>query len=181
MPDRNKVIKGLECCTKFSDRTCKDCPYQPAIVKIDYLCYNNLMLDALELLKGQEPITNTSISIAIECLLHPQDADDSDMVKAIDTAVHAMRSLKTQKPRVLTLEEVEDALDTVVWVDRQQVENSSDEYALITAYSRKLGYVDLKFIDGGWGRFTYAWYGKTWRCWDKRPYEEERKAVKWDD
>ena len=116
MPDRNKVIKGLECCTKFSDSTCKDCPYQPAIVKIDYLWYKNLMLDALELLKGQEPITNTSISIAIECLLHPQDADDSDMVKAIDTAVRAMRSLKTQKPRVLTLEEVEDALDTVVWL-----------------------------------------------------------------
>ena len=88
--------------------------------------------------------------------------------------------LKLLKPRVLTLEEVEDALDTIVWVDRPQVENSSDEYALISSYSHKLGYVDLKFIDEGWGRFTYAWYGKTWRCWDRRPYDEERKAVKWD-
>ena len=117
MPDRNKVIKGLECCTKFSDRTCKDCPYQPAIVKIDYLCYNNLMLDALELLKGQEPITNTSISIAIECLLHPQDADDSDMVKAIDTAVRAMRLLQgEQEPRVMTFEEVQQWRDPM-WIE----------------------------------------------------------------
>ena len=38
------------------------------------------------------------ISSAIECLLHPQDADDSDMAKAIDTAVHAMRLLKEQEP-----------------------------------------------------------------------------------
>lgn len=54
--------------------------------------------EALEALKAQEPPTNTSISSAIECLLHPQDADDSDMAKAIDTAVHAMRLLKEREP-----------------------------------------------------------------------------------
>ena len=48
--------------------------------------------------KAQEPLTDVSISSAIECLLHPQDADDSDMVKAIDTAVRAMRLLKEQEP-----------------------------------------------------------------------------------
>lgn len=48
-------------------------------------------------LKAQEPPTDASISSAIECLMHPQDADDSDMAKAIDTAVCAMRMLKVQK------------------------------------------------------------------------------------
>lgn len=24
-------------------------------------------------------------------------------------------------------------------------------------------------------------YGKTWRCWPRKPTDEERKAVKWDD
>ena len=92
----------------------------------------------------------------------------------------ALTLLKAQQPHVLTLEEVEDALDTIVWVDRPQVENSSDDYALISEYSRQLRFVGLKFIDEGYGRFTYEQYGKTWRCWDKRPYDEERKAVKWD-
>ena len=49
-------------------------------------------------MKAQEPPTDVSISSAIECLLHPQDADDSDMAKAIDTAVRAMRLLKAQEP-----------------------------------------------------------------------------------
>ena len=48
-------------------------------------------------LKAQEPPTSEFISSAIECLLHPQDADDSDMAKAIDTAVRAMRLLKAQE------------------------------------------------------------------------------------
>jgi hypothetical protein len=56
-------------------------------------------LDTIEdALKAQEPPTSESISSAIECLLHPQDADDSDMAKAIDTAVRAMRLLKAQGP-----------------------------------------------------------------------------------
>lgn len=95
-------------------------------------------------------------------------------------AKDALELLKEQGPRVLTLEEVEDALDTVVWVDRPQIENFSDEYALISAYSHKLRYVDLKFIDGDEARWTYEKYGKFWRCWDKRPLDEEREAVKWD-
>lgn len=24
-------------------------------------------------------------------------------------------------------------------------------------------------------------YGKTWRCWSRRPTDEERRAAKWDD
>lgn len=28
-------------------------------------------------------------------------------------------------------------------------------------------------------RFDY--YGKTWRCWPRRPTDEERKAVEWDE
>lgn len=53
MPDREKVIKGLEMCTSIMDGdTCPgDCPY------IRDVCYgyNQLMCDALALLKEQEP------------------------------------------------------------------------------------------------------------------------------
>ena len=93
MADREKVIKGLTCCRNGS---CLACPYNGEIDDNGH-CEEGWMNDAIALLKEQEPITNTSISSAIECLLHPQDADDSDMAKAIDTAVRAMRTLKEQE------------------------------------------------------------------------------------
>ena len=54
MPDREKVIKGLEICIRVKDNEkCPDeCPYRKDI------CYGTvgLMADALSLLKEQEPI-----------------------------------------------------------------------------------------------------------------------------
>ena len=100
-----------------------------------------------------------------------------------DLMADALSLLKAQKPRVMTLEEVEGALDTVVWVDRPNLENTSDEYALITAYSMKHGYFDLRytFCDPNYReRSDYATYGKRWRCWTQRPTDEQRKAVEWE-
>lgn len=51
MIDREKVIKGLECCIKRDpdDKTrCDECPYGGA-------CLNRLKSDALALLKAQQP------------------------------------------------------------------------------------------------------------------------------
>lgn len=95
----------------------------------------------------------------------------------------ALEALKAQEPRVMTLEEIEDALDTVVWVEEPQVENLADRYGLLEAYSHKAGFVDIFF---GFSdppvtdRYYYSDYGKTWRCWAYRPTDEQRKAVKWD-
>ena len=52
MPDKQKIIKGLEVCTSIADgESCpKDCPYYQ---KVCY-GYNQLMCDALALLKEQE-------------------------------------------------------------------------------------------------------------------------------
>ncbi len=54
MPDREKVIKGLETCIEHED--CGDCPYVSTCVDpIDFaVC---LMKDALTLLKEQESAT----------------------------------------------------------------------------------------------------------------------------
>lgn len=46
MIDREKVIKGLKCCTSQGYSTCSDCPYDPEC--------NKLAKDALEVLTGQE-------------------------------------------------------------------------------------------------------------------------------
>ena len=52
MPDRGKVIKGLECCT--SEQACKGCPYSQS--ETGHLCSFNCIHDALALLKEQDPI-----------------------------------------------------------------------------------------------------------------------------
>ena len=131
MANRDKVIKGLECCTKFSDRTCKDCPYQPAIAKIDYLCYNNLMLDAMELLK--EP-----------------------------------------GPRVLTLEEVLSGDEC--WFEYI---NGSYGYADVYIQDNKTAIIHRTNMRSG--EVLIMNYMKKWRCWNYRPTEEQRKAVKWNE
>lgn len=107
MTEREKVIKGLECCYVKPIPECKACPYAN---EIDGTCFtmDKMILDALNLLKAQEAPTDVSISSAIECLLHPQDADDSDMAKAIDTAVRVLRLLKAQ-------ETVKPVLDIDTW------------------------------------------------------------------
>lgn len=55
MADREKVIRGLECCTTFDSKgfpLCEECPYAD-----DGTCpeLDQLHRDALELLKEQEP------------------------------------------------------------------------------------------------------------------------------
>ena len=49
MTDREKVIKGLECCGETM--TCNQCPYDSEMGG----CFRNLKADALNLLKEQEP------------------------------------------------------------------------------------------------------------------------------
>lgn len=50
---REKVIRGLECC--YADENiCPDCPYRCPIDSVSN-CFQNLMSDALSLLKAQEP------------------------------------------------------------------------------------------------------------------------------
>lgn len=88
----------------------------------------------------------------------------------------------TPNAAVMTLDQLEDALDTVVWLETPVSENLADGYSLIMAYSHKHGYM---FFDSPFGdnpsqdRLEYSEYGKSWRCWNKRPTDEQRKAVKW--
>ena len=61
MPDRAKVVKGLECCIKRDpdDKPrCTECPYDSA-------CLNRLKVDALELLKAQEAKVKTKCNTGL--------------------------------------------------------------------------------------------------------------------
>lgn len=60
---REKVIKGLECCAvkniaPESARHCGICPYdRERNGEMDFDCQNDLLCDALEVMKTQEPKT----------------------------------------------------------------------------------------------------------------------------
>lgn len=54
MPDREKVIKGIEYCIHTDGVECPNCPYWP-----DNDCVETLHSDTLELLKEQEAVKPT--------------------------------------------------------------------------------------------------------------------------
>ena len=55
MNDREKVIKGLECCTR-GDVCISDCPYFKEVPMADGRCITAVQADALAMLKEQEPV-----------------------------------------------------------------------------------------------------------------------------
>lgn len=61
MPDREKVIKGLEVCIKYIDRDCPiDCPYHETCTKYEgRVAFQPVLRDALALLKEQEAVEPT--------------------------------------------------------------------------------------------------------------------------
>ena len=72
MPDREKVIKGLETCIWFGTGMvyeCTGCPYDTE--ELVAKCVTKMQEDALELLKEQEPIAPVVVShsrgIAYNC------------------------------------------------------------------------------------------------------------------
>lgn len=99
----------------------------------------------------------------------------------LDIIEDAIDLLKAQEPRVLTLNEVEDKLDDVVWIEEPGCENLSANFAVIAAYSRKYNKVYAYFFSTSKKEFEYGEYNKTWRCWSAKPSDAERKAVAWND
>ena len=96
MADREKVIKGLECCSVMGDqepswnnitaRNCSKCPYN----KPGVACTRALAYAALELLKAQEPRLLTESEI--------MDAKNIDVYleEATDAQTHPLRLVKTE-------------------------------------------------------------------------------------
>ena len=106
------------------------------------------------------------------------DATD-DPVLVLNMGIQA---LKEAEPRVLSFDEAHGAVDPVMleiktstclwWVDIVLMEGEvigAAQSAIRNLYdenSRIYGRVPEE-------------YGKTWRCWNKRPTDEQRKAVAW--
>ena len=202
MTEREKVIKGLECCNAPNDH--EHCPYDGE--EHYNICTHKLLTDAIALLKAQEPATvePKRIDLADETKAW---LDKMDAVEALSNIANicmdwdgyrtanglgglineiwayarycANRLFKAHEPRVMTLEEVK-ALpsETDVWLD----EFCSIVVAATiscTLYGNAYFY-GIEHADYGVD-YKLIDYGKEWRCWTSRPTEEQREAVKWDD
>ena len=56
MIDREKVLKGLECCSQMTGNACRQCPYDEECAKMIGSGSAHLCSDALALLKEQEAV-----------------------------------------------------------------------------------------------------------------------------
>ena len=54
MADREKVLKGLECCCSMTGEACRQCPYDEECAEMIGSGFAHLCSDALELLKEQQ-------------------------------------------------------------------------------------------------------------------------------
>ena len=158
MTEREKVIKGLECCSDAVSKCGNNCPYWDI-----ENCESSMQDDALALLKAQEQKCR-------EC------------GEATSKAIQELQTkLKAQEPRVMTLEEVQqhNNQDGCVWFEQPT-------YNAVAAFVRKdefeieviSPYILGELINHGY--WLSSNYNVTWRCWTSRPTDEQREAVKWE-
>lgn len=85
--------------------------------------------------------------------------------------------LKAQEPRVMTLEEVQNA--EIVWIERAGMIVA----AMKVATSNKNGMMNFAYThDGGvfYVNIKPEYYGEKSRCWTSRPTDEQREATPWN-
>ena len=101
-----------------------------------------------------------------------------------DLALAVMRELVAQTPRLMTLEEIGNALKMPIWKETKGAHK--DLYAgWVLAYDiqKGAGITRLGMYEPSrrvvWYRLDD--YGKTWRCWTDRPTYEQMKEAPWQD
>lgn len=188
MIDREKVIKGLECCSFAwnieEPPNCKNCPYTDAEFGTCQIPDTPLIDDAIELLKAdqheliRQRDTIAQLQVALNLAngklinmgYEAYNCDDGR-----DTLENAIKA--AQEPIVLTLNEVEAGGCSMYLEVHNEVE--LDPFPVLLCVNG-LSLIRLTNADGARFGFEKATYNKTWRCWSSRPTDEQREVVKWE-
>ena len=98
----------------------------------------------------------------------------------IELLVGALRDA-LEKPRVMSFGELRKAGNLVpCWIEEKYV-----MYPDLLQDSNGTYYGRMQLRDGILPKSYYLLekdqYGKTWRCWTRRPTDEEREAAKWEN
>lgn len=83
-----------------------------------------------------------------------------------------LKLLREHVPRVLTLEEANDA--DIVWMEVPY----SDRIRPVRLYQHE-HMVTIRMLIANPEDVPTDSYGNDWRCWSARPTKEQREAVKW--
>ena len=109
-----------------------------------------------------------------------------DMVSIPVRLIEDMRNfLEAQEPRVMTLDEIGNALKMPLWKETKRAHK--DLYTgWVLAYDiqKGLGITGTRLgMSEPSGRVVWYGlddYGKTWRCWTSAPSDEVRRATPWN-
>ena len=164
--DREKVIKALQRDIRITKRD----PEMLRHVHYGRLCYFfevKAVKSAIDLLKEQDE------------LLYKKQKDIDRLCNEISEWKHKYydRPLKEHgehMARILTLDEALGSEDPVFFESEGRMECWVDAYL-----SNDLQCAVLYRFTASEFMLALKSYGKTWRCWDKRPTEEEKKAEEW--
>lgn len=83
-------------------------------------------------------------------------------------AKDALELLKEQKPRVITIDEFRQYSGETMWLETK---NNELQQLTMDGIAIVLMEAEINRWDG---------CGSYWRCWNKRPTDEQRREVKWD-
>lgn len=100
--------------------------------------------------------------------------DDNCMVALL---TDALSLLKTQEPRVMTLDEVKQAKGRDIWLEMSS-KIAEDVITAATIESCDTVGICTRYKSLNYGKYCVKPYG--WRCWTSRPTDAQREAVKWE-
>jgi hypothetical protein len=96
----------------------------------------------------------------------------------------ALALLREQEPRVLTLDEVRKNREWVVWIecDYSKTQNIGQYRGHVNWHNKHLSDWE-RFLTIGSGEYLFREsdkYGKTWRCWNACPSEQQMRDTPWE-
>ena len=97
----------------------------------------------------------------------------------------ALALLKEQDPRVLALEDVRRDHDRVLWIecDDSKTQNMGKYRGQVCWHDGHIGKWDRFVVIGFASDYLHREtdkYGKTWRCWNARPTEDQMRDTPWE-
>ena len=127
-----------------------------------------------------------------DCNFYWTDGEKIPTEDFIEAFYLAVKALKEQEPRVLTLDEVKtigtqnynqirDENTRLIWSEEENALNiAKPTYYDFGLEDSKEEPIYLYYIGTDfYNHFDQNTYGKNWRCWSSCPTEEQRRAVPW--
>lgn len=104
--------------------------------------------------------------------------NDPDTLMYIEEVKNALKELKAQEPRVMTLDEVKVLPYGHVLIETDKNESLRWLDALMFCKNTNFSF-DFITLEGR-ARLLGTEYNREWRCWTSRPTDEQRAVTPWE-